>query len=476
MDTAKSVCFRVVLGFIIVTASDACAATVNYTLDNVILAGAGGRQMTGTFSWTFDIDDFENGVGEFSSLVIPYTVHDHTDLNVTFDIGSSIEITLEGSVHDDGVDITLFLLQPLTPTTSSSMDLVRSKYEIGGNGFHDGVFLRGSIAPEMTWDGADPGQWTDAHWNPGPVAPFEGAVVVVDSGRAIVSADLSASPYASLALARGASAGTVSIDPAGRLVVADDVNLGFGGVLDVNGALVADAINVTGGSLTNAGEALTGTARLTVTSGLVNAARPITISERLTLTGEPVIGIAGGVFSIAGADLLHDPARTLTLQGGVVSVDSDKGAIVMAETDLIVVSDTMLDFGNATSATFGDLVFGPNGVLTIAADNPLSMAFRSISGDGRLGGALAGVTVTDVLSPGDTGRVLTIMDAPSGDVGARYAVMLRALGHTVEADNVAIAHLDGESYPVSSPVPEPATLSLLALGGLAMHRHRRRRR
>ena len=78
-----------------------------------------------------------------------FTLHNHTDLDAVFDIENSIEITLEGSVHDDGVDIALFLSQPLTPATSSSIDRVRSKYEIGGNGFHDGLFLSGSISPTL---------------------------------------------------------------------------------------------------------------------------------------------------------------------------------------------------------------------------------------------------------------------------------------------------------------------------------------
>jgi len=145
MNSAKDIYFWMVFGFIIIAASNAHAITVNYTLDNVILDD--NTQMTGTFSWTFNSGDFENGVGQFSSLVIPWTSHNQDDLDAVFDIGNSIEITLEGSVHDDGVDITLFLLQPLTPTTSASVDLVRSKYEIGGNGFHDGLFLSGSISP-----------------------------------------------------------------------------------------------------------------------------------------------------------------------------------------------------------------------------------------------------------------------------------------------------------------------------------------
>ena len=145
MTAAKGIYSWMIFSFVIMAASNAHAITVNYTLDNVILDDS--TQMTGTFSWTFNGGDFENGVGQFSSLVIPWTSHNQDDLDAVFDIGNSIEVTLEGSVHDDGVDITLFLIQPLTPTTSASVDLVRSKYEIGGNGFHDGLFLSGSISP-----------------------------------------------------------------------------------------------------------------------------------------------------------------------------------------------------------------------------------------------------------------------------------------------------------------------------------------
>jgi hypothetical protein len=141
----RTTCFGMIFILVIMAASNAHAITVNYTLDSVMLDD--GTQMTGAFSWTFDVGNFENGVGQFSSLVIPWTEHNQDDLDVVFDIGSSIEITLAGSVHDDGVDITLFLSQPLTPTMSASIDLVRSKYEIGGNGFHDGSFLSGSISP-----------------------------------------------------------------------------------------------------------------------------------------------------------------------------------------------------------------------------------------------------------------------------------------------------------------------------------------
>jgi hypothetical protein len=145
VSTSKHIWFWIICGVVLLVSRNARGTTVYYELDNVIL-DSNNRQITGEFSWTFTTE-FENGEGVFTSLNIPFTSHDHTDLKATFDIGSSIEITLEGSVHDDGVDIALFLELPLTPVTYSSLYLVRSKYEIGGNGFHDGRFLSGRISP-----------------------------------------------------------------------------------------------------------------------------------------------------------------------------------------------------------------------------------------------------------------------------------------------------------------------------------------
>ena len=142
--------FWMIFSFINVIAFKAHAETVYYSLDNVIMS-ENSEQMTGIFSWTFT-NEFEKGEGQFISLEIPWTIHDESDLTANIDVTESIEITLEGSVHDDGVDIMLVLLQPLTPNTSSPINLTNtvSKYEIGGNGFHTGYFLSGSISPTNT--------------------------------------------------------------------------------------------------------------------------------------------------------------------------------------------------------------------------------------------------------------------------------------------------------------------------------------
>jgi hypothetical protein len=166
VHTIHNTWVRMLLVALMTAALRTPAATILYTLDSVILQDH--RQMTGVFSWTYTTNDFENGTGEFLDLDIPWTTHDQDDLHAVFDIGSSIEITLEGSVHDDGVDITLFLKQALSLTNAAALDLTRSKYEIGGNGFHDGVFTNGAIAPTnlfLTVTAIGPG-FAEISWSP----------------------------------------------------------------------------------------------------------------------------------------------------------------------------------------------------------------------------------------------------------------------------------------------------------------------
>lgn len=149
-NVAKQICCCAIGSCVFLAAVNTRATTVVYTLDNIILGAS--SPMTGTFSWTFT-SEFENGVGEWISLDIPWTLHDQNDLITTFEVDSAIEITLETSVQDDGIDIFLVLAQPLTPTTSSLLDLVESKYNIGGNGSHVGLIRSGSIVPSTALAG-----------------------------------------------------------------------------------------------------------------------------------------------------------------------------------------------------------------------------------------------------------------------------------------------------------------------------------
>lgn len=197
MNNARSIGAWMMFGLVIVASSGLHAEVVNYTLENVILDD-GNAQMFGDFTWTYDVGDFENGVGQFTFLDIPFTAHDHTDLDWAFDIGNSIEITLAGSVHDDGVDITLFLTQPLTPTTGTTIDLDQSRYEIGGNGFHTGLFVSGSVVP------AGPTGVEDPSTSPGTAVAVPAIVLTAHPNpfnpRTTLSYDLPRSSDVSIAI------------------------------------------------------------------------------------------------------------------------------------------------------------------------------------------------------------------------------------------------------------------------------------
>lgn len=149
MINARNICFCIIISFLFLTASNAHADTATYTLDNVILVD--GQQITGTFIWTFSADDFTGGSGEFTSLNIPYTGYSLTNGNLNIDIQTnSIEISGNGDYHDQGLDISMFLSPPLSPTQSASLDLGLSFFECCGNGFRSQPFNNGNIAPSTS--------------------------------------------------------------------------------------------------------------------------------------------------------------------------------------------------------------------------------------------------------------------------------------------------------------------------------------
>ena len=120
------------------------AATVDYVLENVIQDN--GRQLTGSFQWTYDVGDFENGSGIFSDLYIPGFGSDIGALTINFDIRNSIEFTFTDNIDNGGVTVTLFLQNALTPSQAATLDLNRSAYEIEVGGQRGG-FVSGAVVP-----------------------------------------------------------------------------------------------------------------------------------------------------------------------------------------------------------------------------------------------------------------------------------------------------------------------------------------
>ncbi len=129
-----------------VATKTAKAHTITYQLNDVYL-GSASREMTGTFEWTYNSGDFENGSGLFTDLYIPWYGSEISDFNITIE-PKSIEFTLAGNFHDQGVDITLFFLDGdgLSSTNMSSViDTSRSEYKIEVGVTYSGFVVNGSV-------------------------------------------------------------------------------------------------------------------------------------------------------------------------------------------------------------------------------------------------------------------------------------------------------------------------------------------
>jgi len=126
--------------------SNVNATIVSYSLDNIYL---GSSQMTGNFEWDYIEGDFENGTGTFKELSIPGSSKTISDLNITFDIGKSIEFSLIQNLDSDGLDITLVFENALTPTQSTFLDLTESKWSLGATGTNHLFVIRGGISPTV---------------------------------------------------------------------------------------------------------------------------------------------------------------------------------------------------------------------------------------------------------------------------------------------------------------------------------------
>lgn len=120
------------------------------TFDLVDVQLTSTQQMTGSFDWTFTAGDFENGAGEFTNLSIPWYSPGISNLNITIE-SNSIEFSLKQNLDDRGIDISIFLVEPLAQDRSSLFDLERSKYEIAPvNQIYRGSFISGSVVPRTS--------------------------------------------------------------------------------------------------------------------------------------------------------------------------------------------------------------------------------------------------------------------------------------------------------------------------------------
>ena len=227
-----------------------------------------------------------------------------------------------------------------------------------------------TTTPVLTWDGSDPGEGTDAHWYPGPVAPQGGEAAVIDSGMVTVSTDQSAWPMAAVSIAAGAAAGAASIGPAGRLTVNGEVVVGTGGSLSIDGALTVGALHVFGGSLTNS--------RNSAAAVTVNG--PVILANGATFTADAV---GAGLDRLAGNDTVilgPNASLDIVVSGGGNEFRAGTYTLI----DAAALGGTFVnvtDLGAYVSAGGNGLTYdGDSGTLTLTLDKNLHPADGNLDG------------------------------------------------------------------------------------------------
>jgi hypothetical protein len=281
------------------------------------------------------------------------------------------------------------------------------------------------------------GDWALDNWSfngaPPLDVPIDGKKMNVNSGTAIVYESATPVPTALslnvISLDPAATTATVEIQANALLTVTEAVNVGVGGTVNVNGTLTADGLSV----------AIGGTLMLGDGSTVVlpeAATAPVTITINGTIANDGV-----GVGDL-GDRAVTDPvdATNLTLTDGSVYEWTFGGDGV--DSHISVTGDIVFDEGAIIRLNSGGL----------EADGTYDVVlFRAHS---------FGITQGEIDDNLDN---ITF----EGLAGWTYTLGTEWRSSDPDADYLVLKTLE---------TPEPATMSLLAIGGLGLLMMRRRRR
>lgn len=336
------------------------------------------------------------------------------------------------------------------------------------------------------WNSTTGGDWNNAaNWTNG--IPLEGTV----ADPAIINAGRTSNVNSNVANTAGAI--TVGNQNAGSFA-GTTLNINAGGTLNSSGTLTianstatADQsaeVNVVGGTFNTTGSTNINTfGTINVTSGSFTTTQTVNVNGELNVNGgnfvnnggRPVIGVSAGTVNISDgnftangtgpSDGLLLGAQAINISGGVVNMTGGQVQID-DETTLSVIGDAAtinMDRLNLSNAAFGGTlrwVFDSDGVSTINNSSFTGLVEGSLIIDG-----------TNYTGPGG---VFTLLDTTNLATISSDVSVFGFDGYTAVLTQDQAVTDDVFITITANPIPEPASLSLLGIGGTLMLGRRRR--
>jgi len=284
----------------------------------------------------------------------------------------------------------------------------------------------------------------------------------VHAGQMLMVRGGSSGGYATLTSANGFdNSGTIALD-------ADTI--GYSATLMVTSETLT---NMASGVI-NVNKTLIGAGTRTITANLIN-------NGQVNINTDTTFNKAGGQYTNNG-DLNIALGKTLTLSGSSVNLTNAPGGTIAGE--------GTLNLGTAAFANNGRIAPGASpGILAVTGDVPFSATAEfaveifgltlgseydrlNVSGQATLGGDLIVDLGSFIPNPLDSFTIMT-----AGELVGEFDNTLGGVLALVQGTCDVIYDYDDDTVALTNfqDVPEPATMSLLALGGLAVLRRRRRR-